>query len=29
MIQLEKNIIEGLNALMILLEIEFNTVQNG
>ena len=29
MIQLESKIIEGLNALMILLEIEFNTVKNG
>lgn len=29
MIQLEANLIEGANALMILLEIEFNTVNNG
>lgn len=29
MIQLENNIIEGINALTILLEIEFNTVNNG
>lgn len=29
MIQLETNLTEGLNALMILLEIEFNTVNNG
>lgn len=29
MIQLETNLTEGLNSLMILLEIEFNTVNNG
>lgn len=29
MTQLEKNLIEGINALTILLELEFNTVNNG